>query len=548
VAATPRCSSPRGEVPGLLRVNAYPSVLQHIHSIVELYDKRFRAELLIVGHTDTTGGPDVNDPLSLNRARSIKAYLTDDVETWLDFYGDHMHANARWGAHEDHLMLDAVLAATGEEVTDTRVRHFQATRGLEPDNKLGENTRRALITEYMAADGTTLPRGIEPVVHGCGANFPLAPDDPPDHTHDRRVELFFFDADLGVLPPPPGDISSPDTPEYPEWRRRAAETHDFRVQHLVTATRFSFDGFFHENSAVFLPWRPTLTTDASRPLNSSLGFVGLLSVLELLEDTPDVCLTLAGHASATEGAAAHSLSEARARCVRDLLMGDPEAISRAFEAHGRAEDDHALLRAFGRNLGWPCDPGSTDSPADFRTRAVRAFQEHFNLDFDGSLVENGIVDPPTRVAFAHAWYKIMESYLGVRKLSSLHLHLRLGENHGIIACGSEYPPRARRPNDPPAATSVEAIVLHPIARQLAEAEDLYDSDLLTFVDEPLYPRAFDASDPPESKSSSTAKERPRTTDTDMESFSASPENPWGFLEDIPVGWNQLERGSDADPT
>jgi outer membrane protein OmpA-like peptidoglycan-associated protein len=204
-----------------------PSALEHIRAVRKLYDKRPRAELLIVGHTDTTGDPDVNDPLSLNRARSIKAYLTDDVETWLDFYGGHMHANARWGPHEDHLMLDAVLAATGEEVTDTRVRHFQSTRGLEPDGKLGENTRRALTTEYMAADGTTLPKGIQPVIHGCGANFPLEPDDPPDHTHDRRVELFFFDPDLGILPPPPGELSPPGSVEYPEWRRRLAETHDF---------------------------------------------------------------------------------------------------------------------------------------------------------------------------------------------------------------------------------------------------------------------------------------------------------------------------------
>jgi hypothetical protein len=211
-----------------------PSALQHIRAVVELYAKRPKAQLLIVGHTDTTGDPDVNDPLSLNRARSIKAYLEDDVDTWLDYYGDHMHPNARWGAHEDHLMLDAILATTGEELTDTPVRHFQATRGLEADGKLGDNTRRALVTEYMAADGTTLPKGIHPVVHGCGANFPLPPDDPPEHTHDRRVELFFFDPHLGILPPPPGDLSGPDTPEYPEWRRRSVETHEYTIRQLPT--------------------------------------------------------------------------------------------------------------------------------------------------------------------------------------------------------------------------------------------------------------------------------------------------------------------------
>jgi outer membrane protein OmpA-like peptidoglycan-associated protein len=215
-----------------------PSALDHIRAIRKLYDKRPRAKVLIVGHTDTTGEPDVNDPLSLNRAKAVKAYLRDDLETWLDFYGDHMHAKARWGPHEDHLMLQAVLAESGEELTDTPVRHFQATRGLEPDNKLGPNTREAIIVEYMSLDGTTLPEGIDPIPHGCGENFPLDKEEGQDqktaHAHDRRVELFFFDGDLGVLPPPQGDISGPDTPEYPSWRRRSSETH-----RLVVPGRFA---------------------------------------------------------------------------------------------------------------------------------------------------------------------------------------------------------------------------------------------------------------------------------------------------------------------
>jgi hypothetical protein len=211
-----------------------PSALDHIREIRKLYDTRPRAKVLIVGHTDTTGEPDVNDPLSLNRAKAVKAYLRDDVDTWLDFYGDHMHPKARWGAHEDLLMLQAVLAESGEEVTDTPVRHFQATRGLEPDNKLGDNTRRAIITEYMAVDGTTLPEGIDPIAHGCGENFPLEKEDGQDpktaHAHDRRVELFFFDGELGALPSPAAEISKSGSEEYPEWRRRSAETHEFRTR------------------------------------------------------------------------------------------------------------------------------------------------------------------------------------------------------------------------------------------------------------------------------------------------------------------------------
>jgi outer membrane protein OmpA-like peptidoglycan-associated protein len=215
-----------------------PSALEHIREVRKLYDTRPHAKVLIVGHTDVTGEPNVNDPLSLNRAKAVKAYLRDDVQTWLDFYEDHMHAKARWGPHEDHLMLQAILAESGEELTDTPVRHFQTTRGLEPDNKLGPNTREAIITEYMSLDGTTLPEAIDPIPHGCGENFPLEKEDGQDpktahaHAHDRRVELFFFDGDLGVLPPP-GDSSGPGSPEYPEWRRRSVETHSFVVQQQI---------------------------------------------------------------------------------------------------------------------------------------------------------------------------------------------------------------------------------------------------------------------------------------------------------------------------
>ena len=212
-----------------------PKALVHIRSIRKLYDDRPDADVLIVGHTDTSGQPSYNDPLSLERADAVRAYLRDDVDAWLDWYDSGKPYEKRWGSREDNLMLTAVLAESGETPAEPPMKHFQRTRGLSVDGIAGPQTRTQLITEYMGFDDTTLPGGIEPVVHGCGENFPVSESgdldtqaaDGKSEDDDRRVELFFFDGQLGVLPPPPGDNSSPDSPEYPEWRRRSRETHDF---------------------------------------------------------------------------------------------------------------------------------------------------------------------------------------------------------------------------------------------------------------------------------------------------------------------------------
>ena len=65
-------------------------------------------KILVVGHTDRSGEPRYNDPLSLERADAVAAFLIDDVDTWLARYNNNVSNEKRWGKREDLLMLQSL--------------------------------------------------------------------------------------------------------------------------------------------------------------------------------------------------------------------------------------------------------------------------------------------------------------------------------------------------------------------------------------------------------------------------------------------------------
>jgi outer membrane protein OmpA-like peptidoglycan-associated protein len=202
-----------------------PDGLQGIRGVVATYDAHTKSKLLVVGHTDTMGKPSYNDVLSLERADATKDYLTDNVDGWLKWYGNDVAADKRWGTAEDEHMIGALPDAGDRTPSEGSVRWFQRTRGLKVDGIAGPQTRRALIEEYMSLDGTSLPQGVGVMTHGCGENFPAEPTaDETEDAANRRVEIYYFDSELGVQPPPPGQNSKAGSPEYPEWVRRAVTT------------------------------------------------------------------------------------------------------------------------------------------------------------------------------------------------------------------------------------------------------------------------------------------------------------------------------------
>ena len=217
LGAVPRCEL--AQLRGLLfetnKAFLVPEAIAALKDIRQIYERHSGSELLVVGHTDTTGTPDINDPLSFERAKATLAYLQDDVDTWLTFYQTNMPAARRWGEPED-----------------ARMQELVGDPSLE---------RPALIAAYMALDGAELDAAefqLTGVAHGCGENFPLndcgeelddAAADGKEDALDRRVELFFFDPEFGVVPKPKGELSKKGSKQYPAWRKLAKVVREEEV-------------------------------------------------------------------------------------------------------------------------------------------------------------------------------------------------------------------------------------------------------------------------------------------------------------------------------
>lgn len=217
-----------------------PDAMRGMRRMASVYKELPDSEILIVGHADTSGEPDINDPLSLERADAVAAFLKDDADAWLDYYGDGVADAKRWGAREDMAMLSQLDG--GKHLSaPSPIKSYQQSRGLSDDGIAGPKTRGQLIKDYMAIDGTSLPEGIAATTHGCGENFPLAgADGSEDAAGSRRVECFVFED--GIDPPPPGDNSGPGSTEYPQWLSGVTSHFDLGAARLTDPPHYlAFD-------------------------------------------------------------------------------------------------------------------------------------------------------------------------------------------------------------------------------------------------------------------------------------------------------------------
>jgi hypothetical protein len=225
-----------------------PGALSDMDALRQLAEEHPNSELLVVGHTDTSADAATNDPLSLERAESVIAFLKQDVDAWLGRYDAKTPAKRRWGDVEDQHMLASLPGMLERPLDEDQLGFFRRTRAIDERGSIGSDTRRTLIEEYMSQPEPILPEDMPLTAHGCGENFPLDeagtdvdphPANPDRDPIDRRVELFFFDRDFGIQPAPPGKTSKQDNKEYPEWRRRATLTRlvDLRLSDRVLRIR-----------------------------------------------------------------------------------------------------------------------------------------------------------------------------------------------------------------------------------------------------------------------------------------------------------------------
>jgi outer membrane protein OmpA-like peptidoglycan-associated protein len=440
-----------------------PTALPSVRKLRSLYEKNAPCQLLVVGHADTRGGPAFNDTLSLARAEATIAFLKDDVDAWFKFYSDSDPKKC-WGKTEDHLMLTALPDYGDKPKNEEEVTFFQRTRGLKKvDGKPGEETRKALIKEYMSLDGASLADfvgEIDAIAHGCGEHFPLddsgqqldaAPANEKRDGVDRRVELYFFDTEFGVIPKPPGPNSKAGSTEYPLWRKRVVEVVELRAGD-TDGPKVNFveigDAHFRTNSAVVLPEGEAPDQKGSHAALTSVGLIA--TVLRFNEEHAGRSVFVAGHTDTSAGDAVNDeLSALRAKVGLALLEGDRDTFKTIAKQRHTGADINQIMswvsEAFG-DLSFDCKPAAiNDSVSDV---TVRKFQRAFNRNKAAlgspspDLEDDGDVGDLTWGAFFDCYEFALREELGedAPGLAALRAQLKFtDEQRKSLGFGEHFP-------------------------------------------------------------------------------------------------------------
>jgi hypothetical protein len=76
-------------------------------------------------------------------------------------------------------------------------------------------------------------------VDDSGDELDTSPEQEKEDALDRRVELFFFDSQFGIVPPPPGENSKAGDKQYRKWRQRAELQEEISPLPIVRGERYA---------------------------------------------------------------------------------------------------------------------------------------------------------------------------------------------------------------------------------------------------------------------------------------------------------------------
>jgi len=214
--------------------------------VCEVVNGDASVQLLILGHTDTQASDSYNLTLSDERAAAVKAFLLNDVESWMPYYSNS-DAQKKWGIKEDQYMLKSLpdakdgsspnppqpyysRDANGVSNADftAALKKFQADAGEPATGTVNQATRRKLIAAYMSLEGTSVNSSTTIQSKGCGKrNLAVQTPDNTANADNRRTEIYVF---FGAVTPDASAWNKADKttngPTYAAWK---ANTDDDSV-------------------------------------------------------------------------------------------------------------------------------------------------------------------------------------------------------------------------------------------------------------------------------------------------------------------------------
>ncbi len=202
-----------------------PSVVDTLRDLARELNKYPKGQVMVWGHVDDDEKKADDDSyakkLSDNRAKSVHAFILNDVDTWMKLYKEE-----GWNVSVFHTILTDLGKNLQNPNTQAAIKKYQQGKGFGGNGSLTDQTKKELFKDYMKKHDVDLPgvdkdRFMDPTYMGCSYfNMEGAAD-----KMNRRVLFFLFHKDrLPVLPCSLGD-TFPCTKQMKPPKHRYSKTY-----------------------------------------------------------------------------------------------------------------------------------------------------------------------------------------------------------------------------------------------------------------------------------------------------------------------------------